>query len=65
MLFFMVFCTVFILTVKDGMSAIRFRYYFSPYCDEINAMFSDEKTYNFYAKMDREYLPKAQTTGIY
>lgn len=49
----MVFCTVFILTVKDGMSALRYRYYFSPYCDEINAMFSDEKTYNLYAKMDR------------
>ena len=65
MLAYLLFCTVLVLSVKDGLSAIRYRYYFSAYCPEIRAMFSDEETFHQFAALDRNYLPKAQTTGIY
>jgi len=35
MIVYMLICTVVILAVKDGLSAIRHRYYFAPYCPVI------------------------------
>jgi hypothetical protein len=62
---YLLLCTVLILSVKDGFSTIRYRYYFRAYCPEIRAMFNNETTFYEYALIDRSYLPKAQTTGIY
>jgi hypothetical protein len=61
----MLICTVLILSVKDGLSAVRYRYNFEPYCPVIKEMFTDEATFHSYALMDMQYLPKAQTAGIY
>jgi hypothetical protein len=48
----MLICTVLILSVKDGLSAVRYRYNFEPYCPVIKEMFTDEATFHSYALMD-------------
>jgi hypothetical protein len=43
---YLLFCTVLVLSVKDGLSAVRHRYYFGPYCPEIKEMFTDMETFH-------------------
>ena len=53
MVVYLFICTVVILAVKDGLSAIRHRYYFGAYCSVIKEQFTDEATFHSYAELDR------------
>lgn len=65
MVAFLVFCTFCVLVVKFELAKMKFHYYFGPTCPEIAAMFQTNADYLSYATFDKEYLPQAQSTGIY